>query len=251
MECPAFAGQSLESRLAAQPGVGQTSEWHGHSPLRPQPAPTCADAGPCAEVCRAASVDSVCPRQLNVRGVTPSATWPSPSGGHLSAGGWQDPASVLRCRLGISRLRTAKVASRCESSCGAYVPGLIEEMDECQGDQGQGGAVSSPRVGPTSLPFLSQDSSGTRCASVHQGARPNLRGMRGRIGSRSDRGVVNNRRLSNNGLHQTGRGGAAVLLCCRPVVEARPAGEAGCSTGSPRAHCYVSMVALPLPWRSS
>jgi len=29
----------------------------------------------------------------------------------------------------------------------------------------------------------------------------------------------------NNGLHQTGRGGAAAA---RPVVEARPAGEAGC-----------------------
>jgi len=35
--------------------------------------------------------------------------------------------------------------------------------------------------------------------------------------------------LHNNGLHQTGRGGA---VASRPVVEARPAGEAGCSTGS-------------------
>jgi hypothetical protein len=34
--------------------------------------------------------------------------------------------------------------------------------------------------------------------------------------------------LHNNGLHQTGRGGAALSLCRRPVVEARPAGEAGC-----------------------
>ena len=33
---------------------------------------------------------------------------------------------------------------------------------------------------------------------------------------------------SNNGLHQTGRGGA---VASRPVVEARPAGEAGCCTG--------------------
>ncbi len=32
---------------------------------------------------------------------------------------------------------------------------------------------------------------------------------------------------SNNGLHQTGRGGA---VASRPVVEARPAGEAGCWT---------------------
>ena len=31
-------------------------------------------------------------------------------------------------------------------------------------------------------------------------------------------------RLANNGLHQTGRGGA---VASRPVVEARPAGEAG------------------------
>ena len=31
----------------------------------------------------------------------------------------------------------------------------------------------------------------------------------------------------NKGLHQTGRGGAAAP---RPVVEARPAGEARCST---------------------
>jgi len=34
--------------------------------------------------------------------------------------------------------------------------------------------------------------------------------------------------LSNNGLHQTGRGGAAVAFRRRPVVEARPAGEPGC-----------------------
>jgi hypothetical protein len=36
-------------------------------------------------------------------------------------------------------------------------------------------------------------------------------------------------RLANNGLHQTGRGGA---VASRPVVEARPAGEAGCWTGA-------------------
>ena len=35
----------------------------------------------------------------------------------------------------------------------------------------------------------------------------------------------------NNGLHQTGREGAAVAFRWRPVVEARPAGEAGCSAG--------------------
>ena len=34
---------------------------------------------------------------------------------------------------------------------------------------------------------------------------------------------------SNNGLHRTGRGGAAGFLRRRPVVEARPAGEPGCS----------------------
>ena len=33
---------------------------------------------------------------------------------------------------------------------------------------------------------------------------------------------------SNNGLHQTGRGGA---VASRPVVEARPAGEAECWAG--------------------
>ena len=32
----------------------------------------------------------------------------------------------------------------------------------------------------------------------------------------------------NNGLHQTGRGGAAGFPRWRPVIEARPAGEAGC-----------------------
>ena len=37
-----------------------------------------------------------------------------------------------------------------------------------------------------------------------------------------------NQQPYNNGLHQTGRGGAAVSLCRRPVVEARPAGEAEC-----------------------
>ncbi len=36
---------------------------------------------------------------------------------------------------------------------------------------------------------------------------------------------------SNNGLHQTRRGGAAVFVPRRPVVEARLAGEAGCWTG--------------------
>jgi len=41
------------------------------------------------------------------------------------------------------------------------------------------------------------------------------------------RGIVSNIQLSNNGLHQTGRGGA---VASRPVVEARPAGEAKCST---------------------
>ena len=35
----------------------------------------------------------------------------------------------------------------------------------------------------------------------------------------------------NNGLHQTGRGGVAQFVRRGPVVEARPAGEAGCSVG--------------------
>ena len=39
------------------------------------------------------------------------------------------------------------------------------------------------------------------------------------------------RRPSNKGLHQTGRGGVAFASRRRPVVEARPAGEAECSTG--------------------
>ena len=38
----------------------------------------------------------------------------------------------------------------------------------------------------------------------------------------------------NNGLHQTGREGAAAS---RPVVEARPAGEAGCYPGVSDATC--------------
>jgi hypothetical protein len=37
--------------------------------------------------------------------------------------------------------------------------------------------------------------------------------------------------LSNNGLHQTGRGGVAFAFRRRPVVEARPAGEAQCCAG--------------------
>lgn len=37
-------------------------------------------------------------------------------------------------------------------------------------------------------------------------------------------------RPPNKGLHQTGRGGVAIRSP-RPVVEARPAGEARCSTG--------------------
>ena len=40
-------------------------------------------------------------------------------------------------------------------------------------------------------------------------------------------------RRHNNGLHQTGRGGVAFAFRRRPVVEARPAGAAGCcSTGT-------------------
>jgi hypothetical protein len=35
---------------------------------------------------------------------------------------------------------------------------------------------------------------------------------------------------SNNGMHQTGRGGVALAVRRGPVVEARPAGDAGCST---------------------
>jgi len=35
----------------------------------------------------------------------------------------------------------------------------------------------------------------------------------------------------NNGLHQTGREGVAFAFRRRPVVEARPAGEAGCYPG--------------------
>ena len=52
----------------------------------------------------------------------------------------------------------------------------------------------------------------------------------------------------NNGLHQTGRGGAAVSLCRRPVVEARPAGEPGCSTDATYSQqsgliCFLSLAA--------
>ena len=39
----------------------------------------------------------------------------------------------------------------------------------------------------------------------------------------------------NKGLHQTGRGGVA-LPSLRPVVEARPAGEARCYAGTPKDH---------------
>ena len=37
--------------------------------------------------------------------------------------------------------------------------------------------------------------------------------------------------LDNKALHQTGREGAAGFLRRRPVVEARPAGEAKCCAG--------------------
>ena len=39
-----------------------------------------------------------------------------------------------------------------------------------------------------------------------------------------------NKQRDNNGLHQTGREGVAFAFRRRPVVEARPAGEAGCWT---------------------
>ena len=49
------------------------------------------------------------------------------------------------------------------------------------------------------------------------------------------------RALSNNGLHQTGRGGVAFAFRRRPVVEARPAGEAGCSTGTKRPETVIEV----------
>ena len=42
--------------------------------------------------------------------------------------------------------------------------------------------------------------------------------------------VTQGRGAQNNGLHQTGREGVAHFVRRGPVVEARPAGEAGCST---------------------
>jgi hypothetical protein len=54
----------------------------------------------------------------------------------------------------------------------------------------------------------------------------------------SDKALVGRRGpvsgLSNNGMHQTGREGVALRLP-RPVVEARPAGDAGCCAGTLRA----------------
>ena len=44
--------------------------------------------------------------------------------------------------------------------------------------------------------------------------------------------VAQNNETANNGLHQTGRGGVALASRLGPVVEARPAGEAGCCTDS-------------------
>ena len=44
------------------------------------------------------------------------------------------------------------------------------------------------------------------------------------------REIARNSAAQNNGLHQTGRGGVALASRRGPVVEARPAGEAGCST---------------------
>ena len=44
--------------------------------------------------------------------------------------------------------------------------------------------------------------------------------------------------LHNKALHQTGRGGVASFLRRRPVVEARPAGEGRCWTGTEVAPLY-------------
>src|SRR5436190_39492 len=43
--------------------------------------------------------------------------------------------------------------------------------------------------------------------------------------------VSQKKKAQNNGLHQTGRGGVAHASRRGPVVEARPAGEAGCCAG--------------------
>ena len=52
--------------------------------------------------------------------------------------------------------------------------------------------------------------------------------MMNRSNTRGGWAVAHNWQPSNNGLHQTRRGGA---VASRPVVEARLAGEAGCWTG--------------------
>ena len=57
---------------------------------------------------------------------------------------------------------------------------------------------------------------------------------RGQQGSMFLSRHILNKAPSNNGLHQTGRGGVALASRRRPVIEARPAGEPGCCTGQLR-----------------
>ena len=68
------------------------------------------------------------------------------------------------------------------------------------------------------------------------------RRCRGHRGATPRRGPISG--PSNNGLHQTGRGGVALAFRRRPVVEARPAGEAGCWTDHRRAKHPAAMVTL-------
>ena len=55
------------------------------------------------------------------------------------------------------------------------------------------------------------------------------------VGDDGSRGLMRSKAMPNNGLHQTGRGGVAVRSM-RPVVEARPAGEPGCSACDCKEH---------------
>ena len=73
---------------------------------------------------------------------------------------------------------------------------------------------------------------GLACGSSPHGLPLPLGLASGSTAANSDRApeptVPKTNRVSNNALHQTGRGGAAGFLRSRPVVEARPAGEAEC-----------------------
>ena len=191
MVCP-LRGQSLESRLAAQSSVrhscGERQDEVGGASLPAMASSSCGWSGRQPRQLAPGPV-------LGWRGRQPRhRLHPRPASG--PAVGLGQTGFIVKC-VGVTKQRIVVAASRLEE-----------------------GGVVSHRSNPR--PCYSRQS---RLPHSRQTARLRVPLSNGQASSRGARGIAHNRELSNNGLHQTGRGGA---VAPRPVVEGRPAGEPRC-----------------------